>query len=56
MGHLRQADHLQQFIGASAARAMVQAEELAVVVEGFARVEEAIQIRLFGQEPDVPLD
>ena len=54
--HALEADHLEQLRRAAVARAAVEAEELAVVVERLGRVEEAIEVGLLGQVADLALD
>jgi hypothetical protein len=51
-----EADHVEQLVDAARAGAWVEAEELAVVVERLAGVEEGVEVRLLGQEADVLLD
>ena len=52
---LGEADHLEQFVGAAPARAAVEPEELAVVVERLGRVEEPVEVGLLGQVSDLAL-
>ena len=53
MGHPFQTNHLQEFIRSAFANAGLQAKQLAVVIQGFASVEESVEITLFGQKANV---
>ena len=55
MGDLGEADHFQQFLGASTASAPIETEEFAVVVDGLGRIEKAIKVGFLGQIADFTL-
>ena len=56
VGHVRQTDHLQQFVDALTAGPVVETEEPSVVIERLPGVEELVEVGLLGQEPDAFLD
>src|SRR5690606_19203389 len=51
-----EADHVEQFIDAALALALREFEELAVIVQRLAGVEEGVEVGLFGQVADATLD
>ena len=54
--HAGEADHVEQFVDAALAHARGQAEELGVVLQRLAGVEERVEVRLLGQIADPLLD
>src|SRR5205823_2082202 len=51
-----EADDVEQFRDAAIQRAAIDLEQLSVELEDLFAIEESIQVRLFGQEPDPLVD